>query len=136
MFPITTKAGGAATSAPDVCKVPAPPGPPVPQPFVNKANFAQADASTCSEKVKVVGQPAVLLSSVVPMTSGDEAGTLGGVTSGKNMDQARFAEGSKKVTIEGSPVGFQTCPVDANGSNAHAKGVHDAASQTKVKVGG
>lgn len=136
MFPVTTRAGGAATSMPDTCKVPAPPGPPVPTPFPNRAAFDQADPGTCSEKVRIGGQAVVLLASVVPRTSGDEAGTLGGVVSGSNLDQARFAEGSKKVAVEGSPVGFQTCPVDANGSNANAKGIHDAPSQSKVKVGG
>ncbi|MBM4356860.1 MAG: DUF4150 domain-containing protein [Deltaproteobacteria bacterium] len=136
MFPMTTREGGGATSAPGVCKVPAPPGPPVPQPFVNKASFAQADPGTCSEKVRVGGKAVVTVASVVPMTSGDEAGTLGGVTSNTSMDRARLAEGSKKVLVEGSPVGFQTCPVDANGSNANAKGLHDAASQSKVTVGG
>jgi hypothetical protein len=108
----------------------------VPTPFVNQASFARTDPGTCSEKVRIGGQPIVLVSSVVPTTSGDEAGTLGGVVSGKNMERARFAEGSSKVFVEGAAVGYQTCPVDANGSNANAKGIHDASSQTKVRVSG
>lgn len=136
MFPVTTRAGGGATSVPDTCKVPAPPGPPVPTPFVNQASFARTDPDTCSEKVRIENQPVVLLSSVIPATSGDEPGTLGGVVSGKNLERARLAEGSSKVFVEGEAVGYQTCPVDANGSNANAKGIHDAASQSKVFVSG
>jgi len=136
MFPVTTREGGGATSVPDTCKVPAPPGPPLPTPFVNQASFARTDPGTCAEKVRIAGRPIVLVSSVVPATSGDEAGTLGGVVSGKNMERARLAEGSSKLFVEGAQAGYQTCPVDANGSNANAKGIHDAASQTKVRVSG
>ncbi len=70
------------------------------------------------------------------MTSGMEAGSLGGVVSGTTKGPARFTKGSSKVLVEGSPATYSTCPLDANGSNANAKGIQNVPSQSKVFVGG
>src|SRR5882724_12641504 len=90
--------GGLSTVFPDVCKTPTPAGP-VPIPYPNIGMVPQA--TKVSTKVKIVGMDAVIENSEIPMSQGDEAGTAGGVVSGKNMDKIVFKKGSAKVTIEG-----------------------------------
>src|SRR6187397_1295265 len=99
MFPLSTKAGGQLFAFPDVCKVPAPPAPPVPTPFPNIGLCNQA--SGCAEKVKVENQPAITKASEIPRSQGDEAGVAGGVSSGTNMDKCTFKSGASKVKIAG-----------------------------------
>lgn len=136
MFPMTTKMGGMAMAFPDTCKVPAPPGPPVPTPFPNVTMFLQSNPGTCAQKVRVLGQPVVTAMTVVTMTSGDESGALGGVMSNTMKGPARLSKGSSKVFAMGLPVGHHTCPVDANGVSPNAKGMHSVPSQVKVFVKG
>jgi len=135
MFPIATTMNGMCNAMPDVCKTPAPPAPPIPLPYPNIAMLMQADPSSCSLKVKIVFMPAILLTTKVPMTSGDEAGSAGGVVSGTIKGPAMFTKGSMKVRIEGKPVVFQTCTTGHNGQAANAPmGIHDVPSQAKVTV--
>lgn len=137
MFPVTTKQGGTCDAFPDTCKTPAPPGPPVPVPYPNTAMLVQANPGTCSKKVKILNQPAVTLQTMIPMTSGDEAGAAGGVVSGMIKGPATFKKGSAKVKVEGQPLVFQTCTAAQNGSNANAPmGVQSSPSQAKVLVSG
>jgi hypothetical protein len=120
---------------PDTCKVPAPPAPPIPTPFGNVANLIQVNKATCSQKAKVMNQPILKLNSMVPMSSGDEAGSAGGVVSGTIKGPAVAKKGSSKVKVEGMAVVFQTCTFGQNGTNANAPmGIHTAPSQPKVKV--
>lgn len=135
MFPMSSTEGGTCLAVPDTCKVPAPPGPPVPTPFPNTSQLAQSDPSSCALKVTVNYMPVVTLATQILMSSGDESGTMGGVVSGVIMGPTQFTKGSAKVTVEGNPVIFQTCQTGQNGTSPNAVGgVHDSPSQTKVFV--
>ncbi|NOZ51720.1 MAG: DUF4150 domain-containing protein [Gammaproteobacteria bacterium] len=135
MFGISTKAGGLTQAMPDVCKVPAPPAPPIPTPFPNIAQCQQANASTCTKKVKIGNKAVLTMKSEIPVSSGNEAGSVGGVVSGKIKGEAVPKKGSAKVKIEGSPAIYHTCLFGQNGKNANAPaGVQMLPSQTKVVV--
>jgi len=130
----TTKAGGMCMAAPDVCKTPSPAGP-VPIPYPNIANCNQATATTCGQKVKVQGMAPFHKGTEIPMSSGDEAGSAGGVMSGKIKGETTFVKFSSKVKIEGQYAVYQTCTTAQNGKNANAQGGAQLdPSQTKVKV--
>ncbi len=133
MFPASTDGGGQAMAVPDVCKVPAPPGPPVPTPFPNVAMLSQADGGTCSSKVRIVNRKACTVRTEIARTSGDEAGTLKGMVSSTSMDKATFKSGSMRVRIEGADAAKHMSPTAHNGSNANAPaGTQLSPSQTKV----
>lgn len=137
MFPACTKAGGQAFAFPDVCKVPAPPAPPIPTPFPNIAMLNQANGGTCSKKVKILNQPVITKASEVTRTMGDEAGTLKGVSSGTNMDKAVFKSGVSAVKVEGNDIINLLKPTAHNGASANAPGgAVIAPSQTVVLVNG
>jgi hypothetical protein len=75
---------GIAFAFPDVCKTPTPGGP-VPLPYPNVAQLNQATGVSNTGAPLLVGPssfPVLLLDSRVPVTTGDEAGSLGGVLSG------------------------------------------------------
>lgn len=92
-------AQGIAFAFPDVCKTPAPPGPPVPIPYPNIAQLA--DATTVADNL-VVG-PAELNvlvktgSPEIPTSTGDEAGSVGGVKSNVIKGACKFTEASGSV---------------------------------------
>jgi hypothetical protein len=125
-----------AFAMPDVCKVPAPPAPPVPTPFPNMAMLNMANGGTCTKTVKIMNQPAVHKSTMIPRTSGDEAGVAGGVISGMNMGPAAFKMASMKVKVEGNPLVTHLKPTGQNGTNANAFGAQVSPSQTAVLVMG
>ena len=131
-MPASTTGGGQCFAMPDVCKTPTPAGP-VPIPYPNMGNVAQATKT--STKVKFVNKEVVLENSEIPMSQGDEAGTAGGVVSGRNMDKIVFKKGSSKVQIEGKGCVYLTVMTGHNGSNANMPaGNQIAPSQTKVLV--
>lgn len=133
---LTTKAGGLTQAFPNVCNVPSPSGS-VPTPFPSIGQCASADASTCTKKVTVENKPVLTLGSEIPMTQGDEAGTLGGVVSGTRGDVCKRSLGSALVEIEGDAAVSDTMPITSNGSNANAPvGVQVAPSQAKVLLKG
>ncbi len=133
IFPASTNGGGMSQAFPDVCKTPAPPAPPIPVPYPNMAMLNQAKGT--SKKVKFVGKEAVTTKSKIPKTSGDEAGTVGGIVSGTNMGPAIFKKGSSKVKAEGAPVAYVTAPTSHNGTNANAPaGCQISPSQQKVTI--
>ena len=135
MFPACTKGGGQVFAFPDVCKVPAPPAPPIPVPFPNIGMCNQADGSTCTKKVKILGQPVITKATEIPKTMGDEAGTLKGVSSGTNMDKATFKVGVPKVKFEGNDAINLLKVTAQNGASANAPaGNVIAPSQTKVLI--
>ena len=83
---------------PDVCKTPSPAGPiPIPYPNVGKS----ADASGGPTSVKVDGQMPMVKGAKYAMTSGDEAGSAGGVVSSKFKGDAEYMLYSFDVKIEG-----------------------------------
>jgi len=120
---------------PDTCKTPAPPAPPVPTPYPNLGQLAQVNRATCAMKVSVLNQPVLHVNSRIAMTSGDEAGSAGGVVSGTIKGPAKATKGSAKVFVGGLAVVFQSCPMAQNGVSANAPtGIHDSPSQAKVFV--
>ncbi len=134
MFPASTNGGGNCMAVPDVCKVPAPPAPPIPTPFPNTAMLNQA--TNASMKVKICGKQTITIKSKIPKTMGDEAGVAGGLVSGMNMGPASFTKGSTKVKVEGSPAVSLTSMTAHNGTNANIPaGTVVAPSQVKVLIG-
>ena len=131
MLPVSTKGGGQCFAMPDVCKTPSPAGP-VPIPYPNIGMVAQAKKT--AKKVKVGNKLVVTKKSEMPRSSGDEAGTLKGVVSQKNMDKVTYKNGSGSVKAEGSPVQHVTAMTGHNGANANIPGAQVAPSQTKVLV--
>lgn len=134
MLPASTTGGGQCLAMPDVCKTPAPPSPsPVPVPYPNIGMCNQA--AKAAAKVKFAGKPVLTLKSEISRSSGDEAGTLGGVVSNRNMDKVVFKKGSSKVKVEGQKVVHLTSTTGHNGSNANMPaGAQIAPSQVKVLV--
>lgn len=133
MLPGTTKAGGQCFAMPDVCKTPAPPAPPVPIPYPNIGMVTQLSKE--SKKVKFDKKGVGLVTSEIPKSMGDEAGTLGGVVSNMNMNKIVYKKGSSKVKAEGKAVTTLTAMTGHNGSNANMPaGAQIAPSQMKVLV--
>lgn len=128
MFAVTL-AGGQCMAAPDVCQVPTPLGP-VPTPFPNIGMPPMGDSPTT--KVLVSGMPALTKASKIPLTNGDQAGTAGGVVSGKVMGEVAFVAGSAKVKFEGQAAIRLSTPTKQNAGNA--LGAVVAPSQSKVMV--
>jgi len=117
---------------PDVCKVPAPPAPFVPAPFPNTAQLAQATSTVA--KVQVSNKDAAVMTSKIPMSSGDEPGTLGGMISAVFKNQCAYKKGSSKVFAQGKAFVHLTAPTGQNGTNANAFGAQIAPSQVNVIV--
>lgn len=88
-------AKGIAFAFPDVCNTPAPPSSPIPIPYPNIVQLSQAENVT--DKLLVGGDPVLLENSTVSSSSGDEAGSVGGVKSGKTKGALKITGSSKKV---------------------------------------
>src|SRR5436853_3924523 len=97
IFPATTNGGGTGLSFPDVCKVPAPPAPPIPTPFPNTGQCADAKGDSCTSKVKIANKAVLHKNSVIASTHGDEAGSLKGLVSSTTGDQAEYKDSVDKV---------------------------------------
>ena len=137
MFFITTKEKGMCQGMPDTCKVPAPPAPPIPTPFPNIANCNQATASTVTQKAFINGKAILTKASEIPMSSGDEAGSAGGVVSGKIKGEAVPKKFSSSTYAEGNAVVYQTCTFGQNGKNANVPaGIQADPSQNISTVAG
>lgn len=133
MLPMSTIGGGQCMGMPDICLTPAPPAPPIPVPYPNIAMTMQALPPTCSMKVMVEMKFAVVMNSMIPMSSGDEAGVAGGVMSGMIKGPATYTKGSMKVMAEGKPVCYLTSMVRQNQTNVPA-GLQIVPSQVKVLI--
>lgn len=93
--------GGMSTVFPDVCKTPSPAGPiPIPYPNIGMAS----DTSSGPTKVKTDGEMPMTKGAKYSTTSGDEAGTAGGVMSSKFKGAAEFMMYSFDVKFEGKNV--------------------------------
>jgi hypothetical protein len=93
--------GGVTIAFPDVCKTPTPAGP-VPIPYPNVA--MSSDTAQPSKQVKCDGNPICLQDSSFAVSTGDEAGSAGGVASGKIKGKAEFVLYSFDVKVEGKNV--------------------------------
>jgi len=92
---------GVSTAFPDTCNTDTPVGP-VPIPYPNVA--MSKDTSMGSTTVKCDGNPIMLQGSKFSMSTGDEAGSKGGVASGTIKGKAEFVSFSFDVLVEGKPV--------------------------------
>jgi hypothetical protein len=107
----TRKQGFICFAFPDVCQTPIPSGQ-VPIPYPNLGQLADADqvaeAGGGRGEVRAGGAPVLLAGrSVVPSTTGDEAGSGGGVSSsppGSTRGKAEFPNGSGTVKVHGCGV--------------------------------
>lgn len=92
---------GIASAFPDVCKTPSPGGPvPIPYPNIAKSS----DTSDGSPSVSVDGNPCMIQGSVFSTSTGDEAGSVGGVVSGCTKGKAEFVNYSFDVKFDGKAV--------------------------------
>ena len=131
-MPGSTTMSGDCFASPDTCLTPSNAGP-VPVAYPNTGTCAQA--LLFSVKVKFVMKEVLTLQSQIPMSSGDEAGSNGGVVSGMFKGPVLFKRGSSKVFIEGSPCEFHTVTTGHNGSNSNMPaGTQVSPSQSKVLV--
>jgi len=93
--------GGTSVAFPDVCKTPMPGGP-VPIPYPNLAK--SSDTAMGSKSVQMDGNPIMLKGSNFSTSTGDEAGSVGGVISGTTKGKAEFINYSFDVMVEGKNV--------------------------------
>lgn len=130
---VSTKAGGQCFAFPDVCNVPSPAGP-APAPFPNTAECRNAEGTVAS--VLIGNKEAVVETSRIPTSAGDEAGVGGGVVSGVFRGPATFKTASAKVYAKGKKVVLHGAQTAHNGDNANAPaGQQVTPSQAKVVAG-
>jgi Domain of unknown function (DUF4150) len=131
MMPVATTAGGQTVSTgPDVCLTPLLGDLPVP--YVNTAMLAATTGT--ATKVFVECMPVVIATSIIPMSSGDELGSDGGVVSGVNVGQVEFATFSEAVFCQGAPVVRLNDVTGQNGSAANVPGQVVSVAQGKVFI--
>lgn len=92
---------GVTIAFPDVCKTPSPAGP-IPIPYPNIAQ--SSDTAQGTQKVKCDGNAICVKDSNFKMSTGDEAGSAGGVVSSKIKGKAEFVNFSFDVQAEGKNV--------------------------------
>lgn len=111
--PITTTGGGICFAFPDVCKTPSPSGSPVPIPYPNIGQLSECQKM--SNTVKAGGNWVVHVESEIPSTTGDEAGSVGGVKSNITQGKVIFKSGSQTVFVdEGKAVVRMFDPTEQN----------------------
>jgi hypothetical protein len=102
-------------------------------PYPNLGMCMQANGQ--STKVKFSGAWALTVSSKIPMSTGDEPGTIGGVVSNRFKGEVQYKKGSGKVKVQGKAAVYAGSMTGHNGSNANMPaGVQVAPSQTTVLV--
>lgn len=105
---------GLSTVFPDVCKTPSPAGPvPIPYPNIGMSSNTSGGPS----KVKTDGQMPMVKGAKYNMTSGDEAGSVGGVMSSSIKGEAEFMMYSFDVKFEGKNVCRMGDPLFHNKKN-------------------
>jgi len=110
---------GTSIAFPDICKTPTPGGP-IPIPYPNIA--MSSDTAQGSTTVKMDGNSIMLKSSNMSMSTGDEAGSVGGVASNTIKGKAEFIVYSFNVKIDGKNVcrladpALQNCGGTPNGA--------------------
>lgn len=102
---------GISTAMPDTCKTPTPGGP-VPIPYPNIAQ--SANASQVTTTVKVDGNGVMVKGSKFALSSGDEAGSALGVVSNKIKGPAEFQNFSMDVKFDGKTVARLSDPMAQN----------------------
>lgn len=123
----------AISACPDVCQMATPAGP-MPTPYPNVADTSMADPGGLISEVLTAFMPTMNIKTKVTLSNGNQAGTLGGVVSGKIMGEMTFTTSSMKVKVGGKPAVYVTCQTTHNGSPPNTMGSVSAPSQTKVRV--
>jgi hypothetical protein len=101
---------------PDVCKTPSPGGPvPIPYPNVAKSSSSSETSTT----VEANGKKIMLKNSVYSTSTGDEAGSVGGVVSNCTKGKAQFITYSFDIKAEGQNVPRNTDMMKQNGSSSY-----------------
>jgi uncharacterized protein DUF4150 len=124
-----TQMGGMDMGFPDVCLTPAGPAV-VPIPYPNIA--AGPMGVPAAYKVLFMCTPAHNMSTLVPLTNGDNAGLAMGVASGTVMGPGRHLTGAFTVLVGGMPATRMTSMSLQN--NTNCPGARLVPSQTKVLV--
>lgn len=116
---------GIAFAFPDVCNTPAPPSSPIPIPYPNIAMLSDASPKTdASDKELLIGPNsnyALLQGSTVDTSTGDEAGSAGGVANGgKIKGKCEITTASTTVLYgpEGKGIARFMDPTTQNDQNA------------------
>jgi hypothetical protein len=112
------RADGICMAFPDICNTPAGTSM-VPMPYPNIAQLA--DATGTASTVTAGGKAVILKSSEIPTSSGDEAGSGGGVTSGTTAGKCTFTQASTTVFADGEAVVRQLDPTSQNNNNAQGQ---------------
>ncbi len=132
---VHAKSGGTCIMFPDVCKVPAPPAPPIPTPFPNLGK--SGDTSSGTESVKADGESFMVKGACFSKTSGDEAGSLGGMVSNTTRGKAEFVNFSFDVKAEGKSVARLGDPMIGNkGSAANTPPIPEVQAPDPAVVAG
>ncbi|MCB9596889.1 MAG: DUF4150 domain-containing protein [Sandaracinaceae bacterium] len=131
---VSTTMGGSTMAFPNVCLTPAPPAPnPVPVPYPSIGQCATAMAGTFAMRVMILNRPILTIKTKVMTTTGDAAGTAGGVASGMFGGPCARTRSSMKVMVEGSPLVRNLDTIASNGASPNAPvGSQLAPSQTVV----
>ncbi|WP_300787984.1 DUF4150 domain-containing protein [uncultured Desulfovibrio sp.] len=119
------------STPPDVCNTPTPTGT-VPVPYVNIFQCSMVTPNTACTKVFIDGAPALHIKSATLLSNGDEAGTAGGVASGKFIGKGEFTKGSQKVSLEGKAAVSQGASTKHNQGNT--TGLCCMAAQARVQI--
>lgn len=114
---VHASSNGQSPVFPDVCKTPAPPAPPVPIPYPNLAK--SSDASDTSSTVEIDGQKIMLKGSTFGSSTGDEAGSIGGMVSNCTRGKAQFIAYSFDIKAEGQNVPRNFDMMKQNGSGSY-----------------
>ena len=137
LMPCASKLAGVVTAMPDVCLTPQPPPPPRPPAPIPYPNTAQMPAVVGAVTgVMIMNKETVAEGCMIPSSTGDEPGVVGGVVSRINRGPASPKLFSTKVFAGGRKVVFLTSVTACNGPNANMPaGAHVVPSQGKVFVG-
>ena len=122
-----SQVGGTDVASPDVCLTP-----PLPAAIAYTHSAAGNRAIPNVQNVLLCGGPADIMGTVVPQTSGDGPGVVGGVGSGTVMSSSRHVTGANTVILQGMPVTRMTSTSKQNSGNA--SGSRTEPSQSKVVV--
>jgi hypothetical protein len=126
-----TQAGGMDMGLPDICLTPAPPAPPIPIPYPNIAQGPMGVPAAYT--VLLSCAPAHNMSTMIPLTMGDNAGVAMGVASGTVMGPATPMTGAFTVLIGGAPATRLTSMSMSNSTNCPGS-VRLAPSQATVLI--
>ena len=107
--------GGMSIAFPDVCKTPAPPAGPIPIPYPNIGK--SSDTSNGPKKVTVDKKMPMTKGAKYTMSTGDEAGSVGGVVSSSTKGECEFMLHSFDVKFEGKNVCRMGDPMFHNKKN-------------------